>query len=51
MVFCQLWTECKLFDHEWFMYLDRSHGPTTAWRFGGPHTNVMRSPDPLVFQS
>lgn len=51
MVLVLLWSECHLPGLNCSAYLERQYGPTSAWRWGGPDTNLMRMPDQLVFQS
>lgn len=51
MVLCQVWSEARLAGVYWSSYLERNYSATTAWRYAGPGSSLMRSPDLLVFQS
>lgn len=51
MVLCQVWSENRFAGLYWSSYFERGYSATTIWRYGGPGSTLMRTPDKLIFQS
>jgi len=52
MVHLMFWSEYQLVGMYWFTYVDIYRGQTPNWwMYGVPGSNLIRTPDLLVFQS